>query len=59
LNWRLVQVPFEVRDYIIVHELMHLREMNHSSRFWAQVAAAFPGYEECERWLRKHGTVLL
>jgi len=59
LNWRLVQVPYEVRDYIIVHELMHLREMNHSSRFWAHVAAAFPGFEVCEGWLRKHGRTLL
>jgi predicted metal-dependent hydrolase len=59
LNWRLVQVPFDVRDYIVVHELMHLREMNHSLRFWAHVAATFPGYEECERWLRNRGRLLL
>lgn len=55
LNWRLGQTPPLVRDYIIIHELMHLREMNHSKRFWAQVAAAFPAYREAEAWLRRHG----
>jgi predicted metal-dependent hydrolase len=54
LNWRLVQTPRAVRDYIILHELMHLREMNHSRRFWAHVATVCPDYEECERWLRNH-----
>lgn len=58
LNWRLVQAPESVRDYIIVHELMHLKEMNHSRRFWGHVAAAFPAYEEAERWLRKNGHLL-
>lgn len=59
LNWRLVQVPIEVRDYIILHELMHLREMNHSRRFWSHVAAVCTAYEECEAWLRTHSPSLL
>jgi hypothetical protein len=59
LNWRLVQVPVEVRDYIILHELMHLQEMNHSRRFWSHVAAVCPGYEQCEAWLREHSRTLL
>jgi predicted metal-dependent hydrolase len=59
LNWRLVQVPIEVRDYIILHELMHLREMNHSCRFWAHVATVCPGYKQCEAWLRAHSPHLL
>lgn len=59
LNWRLVQVPVEVRDYIILHELMHLRVMNHSRRFWSHVATACPGYEQCEAWLRAHSPQLL
>jgi predicted metal-dependent hydrolase len=59
LNWRLVQVPIEVRDYIILHELMHLREMNHSRRFWSHVATVCPGYEQCEAWLRAHSRTLL
>lgn len=58
LNWRLVQAPDFVRDYIIVHELMHLREMNHSNRFWNHVYAAFPRTNEAERWLKFHGTLL-
>lgn len=59
LNWRLVQVPIEVRDYIILHELMHLREMNHSRRFWSHVATVCPGYKQCEAWLRAHSRTLL
>ena len=59
LNWRLVQVPVEVRDYIILHELMHLREMNHSRRFWSHVAKVCPGYEQWETWLRAHSPQLL
>ena len=50
LNWRLAQVPDPVRDYIILHELMHLREMNHSIRYWAHVAAVCPNYHESEAW---------
>jgi predicted metal-dependent hydrolase len=52
LNWRLVQLPAEVRDYIIVHELMHLRELNHSTRFWAEVEKACPNYRAAEDWLK-------
>lgn len=58
LNWRLVQTPEFVRDYIIIHELMHLREMNHSAKFWRHVEAACPKYLEAERWLRKHSRLL-
>ena len=58
LNWRLIQTPEFVRDYIIVHELMHLREMNHSARFWGQVEQAFPGWREAEKWLRRNSALL-
>jgi len=58
LNWRLIQTPPLVVDYIIVHELMHLREMNHSARFWRHVAEAFPEYQAAERWLKQNGTRL-
>lgn len=54
LNWRLIQTPQWVTDYLIWHELMHLREMNHSQRFWDAVARVYPEYESAERWLRKH-----
>jgi len=58
LNWRLIQTPPFVSDYIIVHELMHRREMNHSRRFWKQIAVAFPRFREAENWLRKHSALL-
>ncbi|MFN0066983.1 MAG: M48 family metallopeptidase, partial [Limisphaerales bacterium] len=58
LNWRLLQAPGFVRDYLIVHELMHLREMNHGARFWAHVEAACPGWREAEAWLKRHNDVL-
>ena len=58
LNWRLIQTPDFVRDYIILHELMHLREMNHSPRFWRQVEQVCPGYEKAERWLKEHAALL-
>lgn len=58
LNWRLVQTPDFVRDYIIYHELMHLREMNHSPRFWAQVAGVCPDWEEAERWIKRNGALV-
>jgi len=58
LNWRLIQVPESVRDYIIFHELAHLREMNHSRRYWDVVAELCPNYREAEDYLRKHSSLL-
>lgn len=58
LNWRLVQVPPLASNYIIVHELMHLRQMNHSALFWREVERAFPDYQLAERWLREHSSLL-
>jgi predicted metal-dependent hydrolase len=52
LNWRLVQVPALVRDYIIFHELAHLRHLNHSDRFWAEVGRLCPQYPLAEKWLK-------
>ena len=54
-NWRLVLAPLEVAEYVVVHELCHLREPNHSPRFWQLVATARPGYPEQRRWLGDHG----
>jgi predicted metal-dependent hydrolase len=54
LNWRLVLMPDWVRDYIILHELMHLRRLDHSPRFWKLVAAACPRYEAARAWLRRY-----
>lgn len=58
LNFRLVQMPPAVSDYILIHELMHLRQQNHSRRFWRLVEAACPGFREAERWLRTEGQAL-
>lgn len=58
LNWRLIQTPPFVRDYIILHELMHLRQMNHSPRFWREVANVCPDYETAERWLKAHAELI-
>ena len=58
LNWRLIQTPPFVSDYIILHELMHLREMNHSRRFWALVEQVCRDYRVAERWLKKQGPLL-
>ncbi|RKX31639.1 MAG: hypothetical protein DRP71_13125 [Verrucomicrobia bacterium] len=54
LNWRLIQAPSEVSDYVIMHELMHRIEMNHSNRFWNLVAEACPEYRTYEDWLKEH-----
>lgn len=55
LNWRLILVPPFVRDYVMLHELMHRRELNHSRRFWRHVAAVCPRYQEARRWLLTEG----
>jgi len=58
LNWRLLLAPDEVAEYVVVHEVCHLQEMNHSPRFWALVAALYPEYARPRRWLRSHGATL-
>ncbi|MGQ0735229.1 MAG: M48 family metallopeptidase [Acidobacteriota bacterium] len=58
LNWRLIQAPGFVRDYVMLHELMHRRELNHSRRFWRLVAACCPRHAEARRWLRQEGKSL-
>lgn len=57
-NWRLLLAPLPVLDYVVVHELCHLRELNHSPAFWALVARACPDYLIHRRWLRQHGRSL-
>ena len=57
-NWRLVMAPRTVMEYVVVHELCHLRHMNHSPAFWRAVDDAFPQYQEARQWLRQHGRTL-
>ena len=59
LNWRLIQTPQFVIDYIIFHELMHLRQMNHSKRFWSEVEKVCPTWREAEKWIRQHGREIM
>ena len=58
LNWRLIQTPEFVRDYIILHELAHRRQMNHSDRFWQEVERLCPDYLRAEGWLKQHRKLL-
>lgn len=53
LNWRLVHFPIDIVDYVIVHELAHLKEMNHGPRFWATVASLLPHYETARQQLKE------
>lgn len=57
-NWKLVMSPLEVVDYVVVHELCHLREMNHSEKFWRLVEAVIPQYKVYRKWLKDNGVAL-
>ncbi|MVW70143.1 M48 family metallopeptidase [Bordetella sp. 15P40C-2] len=59
LNWRLIHFAPSIIDYVIAHELAHLREMNHSPDFWAEVGQILPGFEEAKRVLRQHDPATL
>jgi len=58
-NWRLVLAPFDVLDYVVVHELCHLLEPNHSRRFWKLVEQRRPDWRAQRDWLHEHGPELL
>jgi hypothetical protein len=58
LNWRLIQTPEFVRDYIILHELAHRRQMNHSDKFWQEVERLCPDYLLAEHWLKTNRSLL-
>jgi len=57
-NWRILLAPEGVLDYVVVHELAHCHEFNHSPRFWQIVAQQMPDYKEKEHWLNTHGGML-
>jgi len=58
-NWRLIMLPPEVIDYVVVHELAHLKVTGHNPRFWGQVAALLPDYAARRRWLNRAGAPFL
>jgi predicted metal-dependent hydrolase len=58
LNWRLVLMPDAVCEYVLIHELMHLRRLDHSRHFWQLVAHACPDYEDSRQWLRENRHLL-
>lgn len=59
LNCLLMTVPSYVRKYVIVHELAHRKEMNHSDRFWKLVADEIPDYQKAVKWLNKNGEAVI
>ena len=59
LNWRLIHFPLAIVDYVVAHELAHLREMNHGPRFWETVASIFPEFRDARRALKQHPPELL
>ncbi len=58
-NCLLMNAPDEIIDYVVVHELCHRKEMNHSPRFWALVEEVIPDYKEKRKWLKDHGSELI
>lgn len=58
LNWRLIKAPMFVIDYVIIHELAHLIEGNHTPRFWNIVSTQTPTMEKAKTWLKEHGQLL-
>lgn len=58
LNWRLIFAPRSILDYVIIHELCHTRQMNHSRRFWDLVESIMPSWREKRNWLREYSSHL-
>jgi len=59
INWLLALAPEPVLEYVVVHEICHIRERNHSPAFWALVASHLPHYQEQRRWVKRHGGELM
>ncbi len=57
-NWRIIMAPAEVLDYVVIHELAHCHEFNHSRRFWAIVSKQMPNWKERQNWLHVNGGLL-
>jgi len=57
-NWRIILAPVQIIDYLVVHELAHRKEMNHSGKFYAIVSAVLPDYATSQKWLKDNGMYL-
>lgn len=57
-NWRLIMAPIEIIDYVVVHELCHLKYMNHSAAYWKFVAEKIPHHKICRKWLKENHSLL-
>ncbi|MFH1578012.1 MAG: SprT family zinc-dependent metalloprotease [Candidatus Omnitrophota bacterium] len=57
-SWRLIMAPSNIIDYVVVHELIHLEEKNHSGNFWNKVKKIIPGYQKPQKWLKDNGHLL-
>ena len=57
-NWRLIKAPMFVIDYVIVHELTHLMESNHTAQFWNIIEAQLPDSQKAKDWLKEHGAII-
>jgi len=57
-NWKLMMAPEAVIDYVVIHELAHLKQMNHSKKFWQLVAEHCPEWHDCKKWLQNHESEL-
>ncbi len=57
-NWKLILAPEDILDYVVVHELAHRKEMNHSPKFWKEVENILPDYQARRDWLKKNGFLL-
>jgi len=57
-SWRIIMAPLNVLDYVLIHELVHIREKNHSKRFWSSLESIMPDYKKHRRWLRTHEILL-
>jgi len=59
INWHLALAPLEILEYVVVHEICHIQEKNHSKQFWALVAQHLPNYRSARLWLKQHGRTLM
>ncbi|OIP23290.1 M48 family peptidase [bacterium CG_4_10_14_0_2_um_filter_33_32] len=57
-NWRLIMAPLEIIDYVVIHELVHILEMNHSKKFWKKMEEFSPGCKRSKKWLKDYGYLL-